>query len=160
MVDPVGSDQLFHPPKVSKTITFIYQEPYKDALFLRQKYVVERASIKEIAAEIFSSPSTVHKYLRKFDIPLRAVDDKNRNRLAFGEAWRARRVASHKRELEAIGKMRKLRGQGFSYWKIADVLNSWAVPTKTRRGKWHARSVQQILERHLEDQETAAAAES
>lgn len=41
--------------------------------------------------------------------------------------------------------MRELRDQGFSYWKIADVLNAMKVPTKTRGGKWLARTVQAIL---------------
>jgi hypothetical protein len=45
--------------------------------------------------------------------------------------------------------MVELRGKGFSYWKIADILNAMKVPTKTRKGKWHARSVQQILGWHL-----------
>jgi hypothetical protein len=42
--------------------------------------------------------------------------------------------------------MRKLREQGFSYWKIADVFNSMKVPTKTGRGRWHARAIQNVLE--------------
>jgi hypothetical protein len=49
--------------------------------------------------------------------------------------------------MENIERMNRLREQGFSYWKIADILNSMGVPTKTRKGPWQARSVQQILER-------------
>ncbi|MCX6126171.1 MAG: hypothetical protein NTV34_15675 [Proteobacteria bacterium] len=44
-------------------------------------------------------------------------------------------------------KMQNLRSQGFSYWKIADILNTMKVPTKTQRGRRHARSVQQMLDR-------------
>jgi hypothetical protein len=42
--------------------------------------------------------------------------------------------------------MKQLREQGFSYWKIADVLNTMKIPTKTRRGQWLARSVQKVLD--------------
>ena len=51
----------------------------------------------------------------------------------------------HKREQEAILKMRELRDKGFSFWKIAEVLNTMKMPTKTRKGRWHARTVQAIL---------------
>lgn len=133
---------------VAKNITSIYQEPFKDKSFLHQKYVVERLSIAEIAAEIFSAESTVHKYLRKFGIPIRKPGDiiRRKRALAYGRRIEDRRVVAHQRELEVIDKMRSLRDQGFSYWKIADVLNAMKVPTKTRKGKWHARSVQQILD--------------
>jgi hypothetical protein len=47
--------------------------------------------------------------------------------------------------LENIQKMKDLREKGFSYWKIADVFNSMGIPTKTRKGKWHAKTIQQIL---------------
>jgi hypothetical protein len=141
------SQRFFPPLQLIINSNFSYVPDYKDPSFLHQKYVVERLSIKEIAAQIFSSTSTVAKYLRLADIEVRPADAKNRNRLAYGEAWRRRSTEQHKRELEGIKKMQALRERGFSYWKIADVLNSLKVPTKTRRGKWHARSVKTILDR-------------
>ena len=51
---------------------------------------------------------------------------------------------SHKRELENIKRMRELRDKGFSYEKIASVFNSMKIPTKTRKGKWHRKTVQSI----------------
>ena len=116
--------------------------------FLHEKYVVEKLSTKEIAAQIFSSRSSVAKHLKLHGIPIRAndVNNKTRSQLRYGEAWRKRTVALHQREMENIEKMRKLRDQGFSYWKIADVFNSLGIRTKTNRGKWHARSIQKILD--------------
>jgi len=81
--------------------------------------------------------------LRKADIT-----DKNKTQLGFGEAWKKRQIVASKKEQEIIDKMKKLRAEGLSYWKIADVLNAWGIPTKTRRGRWHARTVQKILEAH------------
>jgi hypothetical protein len=147
---PTNKQTIFPRPKVCKNIIFIYQEPFKDKAFLHQKYVLERLSIAEIAKEIFSAESTVHKYLRQFEIPIRDPGSNIRRKraLAYGRRIEDRREVAHQRELEVIDKMRSLRDQGFSYWKIADVLNAMKVPTKTRKGRWHARSVQQILDFH------------
>jgi hypothetical protein len=64
--------------------------------------------------------------------------------LAFEQKIKERSLADHKRELEAILKMRKLRDQGFSFWMIAKVLNTMEMPTKNRKGRWHARTIQAI----------------
>jgi hypothetical protein len=45
--------------------------------------------------------------------------------------------------------MVELRAKGFSYWKIADILNSIGVPTKTRKGKWQPRFVKTVLDTQL-----------
>ncbi len=137
----------FPPPKLS-IFSGIRQLPrYRSESFLRQKYLVERLSIKEIAAEIFSSRTAVASALKRFGIPIRPSDvtHKTRAQLRYGEAWRNRQVVVHKREQENLAKMQKLRDQGFSYWKIADVLISMKVPTKTGRGPWHARAIQKML---------------
>ena len=65
--------------------------------------------------------------------------------MAYGQKIKERSHAEHKREQEAILKMRELRNKGLSFWKIAEVLNTMKVPTKTRKGRWHARTVQAIL---------------
>ena len=121
---------------------------YKNKAFLHQKYDVEKRSIKEIAAEISSSRSAVSKHLVEHGIrePYQFVRPKWRSQLKYGEAWRDRLVVPYKRELENIERMKRLREQGFSYWKIADVFNSMKIPTKSGRGKWHARYIQKILE--------------
>ena len=51
----------------------------------------------------------------------------------------------HKREQENIQKMKKLRGKGYSYWKIAEVFNSMKIPTKSRKGSWDPKSIYNIL---------------
>lgn len=122
-------------------------QPFKDKSFLHQKYVVESLSCDEIASQIFSARTTVLKYLKIHGIPVREVgtNQKRVRGLAYGQKVKERTLAEHKREQEAIMKMKDLREKGFSYWKIADVLNAMKVPTKTRKGRWHARSVHAIL---------------
>ena len=107
---------------------------YKDKSFLYQKYVEEGLSCDEIATQIFSARTTVLKYLKIFGIPVREVGT-NQTRvrgLAYGLKLKQRNIAEHRREQEAILKMRDLRDKGFSYWKIAEILNTMKVPTKTR----------------------------
>jgi AICAR transformylase/IMP cyclohydrolase PurH len=65
--------------------------------------------------------------------------------LAYGQKVKERTLTEHKREQEVILKIRELRNKGLSYWKIVDVLNTMKVPTKTRKGRWHARTIQAIL---------------
>ena len=42
--------------------------------------------------------------------------------------------------------MKLLRSQGFTLTAIAEALNALGVPTKTRRAKWSAKTVQQVLD--------------
>ncbi len=120
---------------------------YKNRDFLLQKYVQERLGIKEISRQIFSSPSTVLKYLKFYKIPVREVGtNQTRKRgLAYGSKCVKKKELDHKRELENISKMKELRDKGFSYHKIAEIFNSMKVPTKTRKGEWSAKSIWKIL---------------
>ena len=138
----------FPQPQVPKIVPFSISDTYKNPAFLHQKYVVESLSTNEISRLIFSSRSTVSKYLKKHGIPLRSQDQlrRSKSQLRFGQAWRKREIVCDKREKALIVKIQQLRHQGLSYWKIATVLNAWALPTKTRRGRWHARFVQKVLE--------------
>ena len=91
------------------------------------------------------------KFLKKFGIPLRPEEESRRllrnGQLGYGERTRNSKTDKHKRELENIQKMQILREQGYSYWKIAEVLNTMKIPTKTRKAKWHPTTVMKILKK-------------
>lgn len=141
-------EPLFPPTELLETIEFCHTPLFKDKSFLQQKYIAERLPPAEIARLCFSARSTVMKYLRLFEIPLRRGDlAKTRSQLGYGETWRHMQVTAHKKELGLVEKMQRLRTEGLSYWKIADVLNAWKIPTKTRKGPWSAKQVHQILAR-------------
>jgi chorismate mutase len=55
--------------------------------------------------------------------------------LPFGKKIIDRSVEDHKREQEVLKQIRELRDQGHSYWKIAKILNTLKVRTKTGRGR-------------------------
>ncbi len=144
-VDPIPN--YFPPANILMISCLSEYPPYKNKFFLHQKYVEERLSCEEIAVQIFSARTTVLKYLKLHSIPIREIgsNTKRVRGLAYGKKVKSRNLAEHQRELDAISKMKELREKGFSYWKIADVLNTMKVPTKTRKGRWHARTVQSIL---------------
>lgn len=119
-----------------------------------QKYVVEALSSQEIASSIDCARSTVLKWLKTHKIPMRGAGQTIRKKKGFGLAYgrqiRNRRLRPNLREVANIEKMMKLREQGYSYWKVADIFNSMGIPTQTSKGKWHAKSIQQIVTRNGE----------
>jgi hypothetical protein len=107
-------------------------------------------STQEVAEKINVAASTIHKYLRIHNIPLRGPGESPRQKMTLGYGYRldGRFEVIHKGEQKNIYFMKKLRDRGYSYWRIADIFNERQVPTKTRKGRWHARSIKQILDRH------------
>ena len=142
----------FPPAQLAEIIHFPVSPLYQNRDFLHEKYVVNGLSADEIGLEIVSATSTVLKHLKLFGKPVRGNGKNTRPKrhVAYGQKIVGRKVEVCKSEMAAIEKMKRLREQGFSYWKIADILNSMAVPTKTRKGPWQARLVQQILDRAFE----------
>jgi hypothetical protein len=142
------SIQTYFPPAQIVIVSIILSDPpFKDKSFLHQKYVVEGLTCGEIAAQIFSARTTVLKYLKLHGIPVREIgtNQKRKRGLGYGQKVQGRQVENHQREQENIKKMRELRDKGYSYWKIAEVFNTLKIPTKTRKGCWHAKTIHQIL---------------
>jgi hypothetical protein len=96
---------------------------------------------------VASSRTTVLKRLKECEILIRGIgsNQKRKRGVAYGKKIEKRELSEHKRELEAIEKMNELRDKGYSYRKVAEILNTMKIPTKTRRGKWHGKTVHQIL---------------
>ncbi len=141
--------ELSKPLTLVDRFEFNWQKPFKNAQLLHKNYVVDRLSAIEIAKKFSCSKSTFLKYLKLNNIPIReacVAIHKNRN-VRYGEKNRSRRRMSHEREQEVIQKMVFLRDKGYSYRKIAEILDTMKIPTKTRKTKWQARVVQEILKR-------------
>jgi hypothetical protein len=104
-------------------------------------------STVDISKKLGTSPSVVQKCLSKNGIELRKVGTnvKRKRGLAYGQKILVGKQIDYKREKENIIKMIELREKGFSYWKIAEIFNSMKIPTKTSKGKWHARTVHSII---------------
>lgn len=135
---------FFQPVESTIIINLRSNTLYKSKAYLHQKYIVEGLSCQEIADNAGCARTSVLKFLKEFGFETnKPGSNRIRKRgLAYGQHSDER---SHKRELENIKKMRELRDKGFSYEKIASVFNSMKIPTKTRKGKWHRKTVHQIL---------------
>ncbi len=146
-----GGPSYWSPSNRQVQMSNIFQLPVKNEWrnkeTLYQKYVVERRSLNELAVEFGVARQTISKQMKKFGIETRVPGTvQNRKRgLAYGKKFKDREIIVHKKEQEVIEKIKELREQGFSYHKIADVLNVMGVTTKTKRAKWSPKSVQQIL---------------
>lgn len=134
---------------MSNIIQLPVKNEWRNKELLHQKYVIERRSLSELAVEFGVVRQTISKQMKEFGIQTRISGTvQNRKRgLAYGEKCRDRKLRAHKREIENIQKMKDLRDKGFSYWKIAEIFNSIEIPTKTRKGKWYAKTIQQILDK-------------
>lgn len=132
---------------------------FKSKSFLHQKYVIERLSISQIAKENFSARSTIKNALEQNGIPIR-VDAKggegSKGQIGYGLKLQHGRLVEHKAEMAIIHRMNRLRSQGYSYRKIAMILNSMGVPTKTKKSDWKAATMMKILNqsRAIEEGET------
>ena len=134
--------------EVTEIIDFPVVPKHRDEIFLRQKYLVEGLSTRQISDLIFSARSTVVEALKGFGIPLRDVDRTpwyRRGQVGYGTRVVNGRVTVNQREVDTIEHMAELRDKGFSYWKIAEILNAMGVPTKSRRAQWQAATVMKIL---------------
>ena len=78
-----------------------------------------------------------------FGIQLRAADRKITGSQVFGFKMKNRRAIANNREQEVIKQIGALREKGFSYEKIAEVLNSMDVATK-KKTRWYPKTVRQI----------------
>jgi hypothetical protein len=157
MSDQVRTDTLkdlnqtrFPPLEVAKIINVSSPLLYQGATFLHQKYTVEKLSTTQISALTFSSKATILKYMKRYGIPSRKTGScfrKPGQGLPYGVKIVAAEEVPHKKELKHLSKMQSLRDKGFSYRKIALICNTENIPTKTRRTKWQAKSVHQVINR-------------
>ncbi|MCX6125757.1 MAG: recombinase family protein [Proteobacteria bacterium] len=145
---PAQGQSEFPHLEVTEIIEFTVIPKHKDEFFLREKYLSEGLSTRQISDLIFSARSTVVDALKGFGIPLRDADQTpwyRRGQVGYGTKVVKGRVAVNQRELDTIKHMADLRDKGFSYWKIAEILNAMGVPTKSRRAQWQAATVMKIL---------------
>lgn len=123
---------------------------YHSEEFLRQKYLVEGLSTRQIAREICSARSTVKDAIKGFGIPLRPGEEArklNKGQLAFGEKMVRGRIMPHGGERRVLRQMVDLRRRGDSLGKIAAWLNAKGVPPKGSARHWSRPTVFKILQR-------------
>jgi IS30 family transposase len=135
---------------ISDFIEFQVKPWFRNADFLRQKYVEEGLSTQQIADLVGSARCTVSRHLKAFKIRLRTDDEARRLRkahAAYGERLQDGKPVSCKREQEVIAMIKNLRDKEMGLQAIADFLNASGIKTKTRKAKWQTATVWYILDK-------------
>lgn len=136
--------------QITDSFEFISIPKWRNASFLHEKYVKEGRSPAQIAAETFSCRSNITEQLKLRGIVLRNGDKpkvKTISQLKYGERIWRKKLSKDRKERSVLNTIGKLHARHYSYHQIAHFLNDSGIPTKTGRGKWHARFVQKLLHR-------------
>ena len=115
---------------------------------LKQKYVENCLSMREIAREFSCSKTHVRNQLLKYKIPLRAPLHPGKDRwCTYGKRKVNGRTIDHKGELRAIATIKEMYGEGIKPTSIARFLDAMKIPTKQQGKGWHHHTVITILKR-------------
>jgi IS30 family transposase len=128
-------------------IEFIHTPPYKDKVFLHEKYVQEGLSLAQISSQICSSKEAVRKGLVRAGIQLRESHQPHGRsaQVRYGERRVKDKPQPHMAEKRVIKTIMDMRAQGMSLRQIAQFLSQIGVPTKCRGKSWHPEMIKRIL---------------
>ena len=115
---------------------------------LRQKYLVDRLSMREIAREFACSKTRIRDMLLNYNIPLRRPSQPPKSRwTTYGKRKVRGKIVDHKAELRAVATIKQMYAEGVNTSAIARFLNIMKIPTKQQGKGWHQNTVAKILKR-------------
>lgn len=110
--------------------------------------VVDKLGTEEIANKLGVTRSTISRYQKINGLNLRktGVNIKRSRGVAYTKRFlKNGQIININSEIEVKRGIKLWRDSGMSYRAIAKILNDEKIPTKTLKGKWHGKSVHQIL---------------
>ena len=115
---------------------------------LKEKYLENKLSMRDIAREFSCSKTLVRKLLLKYQIPLKEPSKyhKDHSRL-FGKRKVNGKAVDNKKELRVIETIKKMHKEGLGARAIARTLETMKIPTKKQGKGWHHHMVITILKR-------------
>ena len=131
-----------------KSTTFITSLSISENV-LKQKYLTNYLSIREIAKEFSCSKTKIRDLLLKYKIPLRQPSRYHQryDSRTYGKKKINGKTIDHKRELKTIETIKKLYIKGINPNTIAKVLSTMKIPTKQRKKDWHHHTIINLLKR-------------
>ena len=115
---------------------------------LRQKYIVDRLSLQDIAKEFSCSKTRVRDQLLRHNIPLRRRSQAPQDRwTTYGKRRLKGKIVEHKAELRAVATIKQMYAEGNNTSAIARILNTMKIPTKHQGKGWQQNTVAKILKR-------------
>jgi hypothetical protein len=120
-----GNHNIFLTIEVAEIIPYRYEKPYEDVSFLTDLYLKKACSLRRISKELGCCKATVRKKLVEAGIEIKeqTIDD----------------CTALKKKILAM------RERGLSYQTIADAFNLWKVATRTGDGKWHSKTIRELI---------------
>ena len=115
---------------------------------LKQKYVENSLSMREIAREFSCSKTYIRSMFLRYKIHLRKTSDyRGSKRFAYGKRQVSGKTVDHKGEQRTIATIKQMYSEGVSTVAIARFLNTMKIPTKQQGKGWHRGMVAKILAR-------------
>ncbi len=136
-------------PQVIDIIKLAVVSPLRDEGLLKEKYLQEGLSPKQIALQLGVSRPAVVGRLKRIGV-LSGAPSRPGYLLAqvpFGWKRENGKLVSHLAEQRVLERISKARAEGESLHSIARSLTIAGIKAKNG-GKWHARTVSRILERN------------
>ena len=139
---------VLNPQFSMKSTISITSAPISESV-LKQKYLKNHLSTRQIAKEFSCSKTKIRNLLLKYKIPLREPSKYHHkyNSCIYGKKKVNGKIIDHKRELQVIETIKKLYVKGINPNSIAKVLSTMKIPTKQRKKDWHHRTIIKLLKR-------------
>ncbi len=116
---------------------------------LKQKYLKNYLSIREIAKKFSCSKTKIRDLLLKYEIPLRKPSKYHQgyDSRTYGKKKVNGKTVDHKRELKTIETIKELYLKDINPNMIAKVLSTMKIPTKQQKTSWHHHTIINLLKR-------------
>ena len=135
------------PHFLAKLSIYVASPPIPEGV-LRQKYLENHLSMRDIASEFACSKTRVRDLLLKLNISLRPRSQLPQHRsTTFGKRRVKGKIIEHKAELRAVATIKQMYREGMNTMAIARCLNAMKLPTKNQGRCWHQNTVAKILKR-------------
>ena len=130
------TESVLIPQFLVKLNIYVTSPPITESV-LRQKYLADSLSMRQIASEFACSKTHVRNLLLKYKIQRRAPHKYGNMWYSYGKQKVRGRTIEHKAELRTIAAIKKMYSEGVSTRAIARFLDTMKIPTKQQGKGWH-----------------------
>ena len=115
---------------------------------IKQKYLDDLLSTREIAKEFSCSKTRIRSLLLRYGMPLREPNKYHKDHWRiYGKRRASGKAVDHKGQLRAIATIKQMYSEGVSITAIARYLDTMKIPTKRQGKGWDHSTVALILKR-------------
>ena len=146
-LDDCCAGSLFNQKLSIRSGTYDTSPRIPEAL-IKQKYLNDLLSTREIAEEFSCSKTRIRSLLLRYGVPLREPNKYHKDHWrVYGKRRNRGKAVDHKGELRTIAAIRKMYSEGVSTAAIARFLSTMKIPTKQQGKSWDHSMVIALLKR-------------